>query len=94
MEINEPQERNELQDRVDELEGELEEAHAEEARQSVLVEELQEKLDNLTANFVPNTGDEEPPFRASVRDLLDLDWSVRDEKIYEEIRRLKREDNH
>ena len=72
----------EAEARIEELESELEEAHA-------LVDELQEKLDGLTLNFVPNVGDEEPPFRAVVRDLLDLDWSARDEKIHDELRRLK-----
>ena len=34
-------------------------------------------------------GYEETPFRAAVRDLLDLDWSTRDEDILAEIRQLK-----
>ena len=35
-------------------------------------------------------GNPESNFRQRIRDILDLDWSTRDEKIYEELRRLKR----
>lgn len=34
----------------------------------------------------------ESQFRQKIRDILDLDWSTRDDKIYDELRRLKRAD--
>ena len=34
-------------------------------------------------------GQPESKFRQQIRDILDLDWSTRDEKIYDELRRLK-----
>lgn len=37
----------------------------------------------------PETGGEEDRFRQQVREALDLDWSTRDYKIFEELRRLK-----
>ena len=44
--------------------------------------------ENLNRRYDPN-GNPESDFRQRVRDILDLDWSARDEKIYEELRRLK-----
>lgn len=40
----------------------------------------------------PSTGEPETKFRERVRDLLDLDWSTRDENIFSELRRLKNVD--
>jgi uncharacterized protein (DUF2236 family) len=36
----------------------------------------------------PDTGDYEHPFREQVRDILGLDWSTRDEAIFERLRSL------
>lgn len=41
--------------------------------------------------FDPN-GNPESEFRQRIRDILNLDWSTRDEKIYDELRRLKKLD--
>lgn len=79
----------ELEGRVEELEGELEDARAEIARQDGLLSDQQDKLDDLSAQFTPNDGIDEPLFREQVRDMLDLDWSVHDAKILSEIKRLK-----
>lgn len=38
----------------------------------------------------PDTGQEETHFRERVREALGLDWSVRDETIFTELRRLKK----
>ena len=45
--------------------------------------------DNVNVRRTPD-GNPESNFRQQIRDILDLDWSTRDEKIYEELRRLKR----
>lgn len=44
---------------------------------------------NKNTRLDPN-GNEETHFRQEVRNILDLDWSTRNYKIYEELRRLKR----
>ena len=44
--------------------------------------------DNVNVRRTPD-GQTESKFRQQIRDLLDLDWSTRDEKIYEELGRLK-----
>lgn len=46
--------------------------------------------DNKEVNqrFTPD-GNPESHFRQTIRDILNLDWSTRDWKIYEELRRLK-----
>lgn len=40
-------------------------------------------------NINPDTDMPEEKFREKVREALDLDWSTRDERIFEELRRLK-----
>jgi chromosome segregation ATPase len=80
---------NEAERRIEELESELEEANATINRLENDLNESKEELRSLTVQFVPNTGEEEPKFREAVRDLLDLDWSARDERIFDEVRRLK-----
>lgn len=81
--------RESLEQEIERLEAELEEAKAEIGRQDDRLAELQDTIDNLSLQFIPNAGEDEPPFRAAVRDALDLDWSVRDERIFDELRRLK-----
>ncbi len=35
-------------------------------------------------------GHPESNFRQQIRDILNLDWSTRDQRIYDELRRLKK----
>lgn len=83
---------SEQDERIDELEDKLDEAKTTiNGLENDLVES-RDALRNLMQQFTPNVGDDEPPFHERVRDVLNLDWSTRDEKIFEELRRLKRLD--
>ena len=45
----------------------------------------------VNQRYTPD-GNPESHFRQRIRDILNLDWSTRDEKIYDELRRLKKLD--
>ena len=46
---------------------------------------------DMNRRYTPD-GNPESHFRQRIRDILGLDWSTRDEKIYDELRRLKKQD--
>lgn len=51
----------------------------------------QKDAGEVNRRYTPD-GNPESLFRQRIRDILDLDFSARNEQIYEELRRLKRLD--
>lgn len=50
---------------------------------------MPDRDDNAMHFLNPDTLKEEDSFRYLVRDALGLDWATRDDKIFEELKRLK-----
>ena len=80
---------DELSVRLQEAETRIEDLEIEVGSLTTELADRNADLEALSVQFTPNVGDDEPPFRERVRDLLDLDWSARDERIFDELRRLK-----